>query len=95
MKKVLNISFTLCLLAAMSSLFCSIDQSNTVAGSDVFSVPGDSLYSEQNDSIFSRSYLFLLFAEIDNNTPSEIDPHKSFSANWCIIQSERPLQLQF
>lgn len=95
MKKILNISFAICLLGAVNSLFYSIDQSDVIAKSEVFKTPGDSLNSEQNGSIIPRSYHFLSFAEINDNGSSEIDPQKSFSINYSINQSKHPLPLQY
>jgi hypothetical protein len=90
MRKILNISFAFCLLGAMSSLFYSIDQSDSIQNGKVFMTLGDSINGEQDVSIISRSYLFLSFAEINQNVQSEVDSQKSFSANWSTNQNTYP-----
>jgi hypothetical protein len=95
MKKILNISFALCMLGAMSSLFYSIDPGDSIQSSEVFRTHGDSLNGEQDSAILSRSYLFLLFAEINHEVPSEIDPQKSFSVNWSSKQNKPDLHFQY
>lgn len=95
MKRFLNISFALCLLGAMSSLFYSVDQNDSIQSNEVIVTHGDSLNGEQDVAILSKSYLFLLFVETNHEIPSEIDSQKSFSVNWDLKQNKPPLQLQY
>lgn len=95
MRRYLNISFALCLLGAMSSLFYSVDQNDFIPSSEVFVTHGDLLNGEQDVVILSESYFFLLFAESNNKISSEIDPKKSFSEKLGTKQSKPPLQLQY
>ncbi len=95
MKRILSISFAVCLIGAMSSLYYGTDQGTSIQRGGVFITAGDSLIGEQDTSIISGSYLVLLFAEINHDLPSEIDPKKSFSANWSANQYPPPLQFQY
>lgn len=95
MRRYLNISFALCLLGAMSSLFCSVDRYDSLQSSEVFVTHGDSLNGEQDAAILPKPYFFLLFAESNNEIPSEIDPKKSFSEKLGTKQNKPPLQLQY